>query len=63
MPIETLSVSDDAFDAALERFAVVDEMLTPKADLGREPERKEILDRLQTAFGRDTIKKVSFRVG
>jgi predicted nucleic acid-binding Zn ribbon protein len=25
--------------------------------------RKEILDRLQTAFGRDTIKRVSFRVG
>jgi predicted nucleic acid-binding Zn ribbon protein len=25
--------------------------------------RKEILDRLQTAFGRDTIKKISFRVG
>jgi predicted nucleic acid-binding Zn ribbon protein len=25
--------------------------------------RKEILDRLQTAFGRDTIKKVSFRIG
>lgn len=25
--------------------------------------RKEILDRLQTAFGRDTIKKISFRLG
>jgi len=25
--------------------------------------RKEILDRLQTTFGRDTIKKISFRVG
>ncbi len=51
MQIETLSVTDDAFDAALERFAVVDEMLTPKADLGREPERKELLDRYGfTAF-------------
>ena len=51
MPIETLSVSDDAFDAALERFAVVSEMLVLKTDLGREPERKEILDRYAfTAF-------------
>ena len=25
--------------------------------------RKEILDRVQTAFGRDVIKKISFRVG
>ena len=51
MPIETLRVTDEAFDAALERFAVVDEMLTLKSALGREPERKEILDRYGfTAF-------------
>ena len=51
MPIETLSVTDDTFDAVLQRFAVVDEMLTLKTDLGREPERKEILDRYGfTAF-------------
>ena len=51
MPIETLRVTDDAFDTALERFAVIDEMLVLKTELGREPERKELLDRYGfTAF-------------
>lgn len=51
MPIETLRVTDDVFDATLGRFAVVDEMLTLKTALGRDPERKEILDRYGfTAF-------------
>ncbi len=51
MPIETLRVIDDTFDAVLQRFAVVDEMLVLKTDLGRDPERKELLDRYGfTAF-------------
>jgi hypothetical protein len=51
MPIETLHVSDDAFDGVLDRFAVVDESLERKADLNRPLEKKEILDRYAfTAF-------------
>jgi hypothetical protein len=51
MPIETLHLSDDAFDTALERFAVVDESLELKEALNRPLERKEILDRYAfTAF-------------
>jgi hypothetical protein len=51
MPIETLRLSDPDFDAALERYAVVDETLVPKTELGREPESDEILDRYAfTAF-------------
>jgi hypothetical protein len=41
MPIETLHVSDDAFDSALDHFAVVDESLELKTALGRAPEKKE----------------------
>ncbi len=49
--IETLPVSDERFDAALDQFAVIDETLTPKSDLNRELEAKEILDRYAfTAF-------------
>jgi hypothetical protein len=43
--IETLEVSDEAFDAALSRFAFVDESLVSRAALGRAPEPGEVLDR------------------
>jgi hypothetical protein len=43
--IREIRVSDTDFDAALDRFAVVDEQLIAKTDLGRELEPKEELTR------------------
>jgi hypothetical protein len=43
--IETLHLSDDTFDSALERFAVIEESLVLKTELNRELEDDEILDR------------------
>jgi hypothetical protein len=43
--IETIHVSDETFDAALARFGFIDESLVPIAELRRELERDEKLDR------------------
>jgi hypothetical protein len=49
--IETLRVSDDDFDTALDRFAVIEESLVLKSELNRALEDDEILDRYAfTAF-------------
>ncbi|HWG85008.1 MAG TPA: hypothetical protein VNT60_05965 [Deinococcales bacterium] len=45
MPIAVLAVDDDSFDAALERFALVEDELVERASLGREPDEDEVLDR------------------
>jgi hypothetical protein len=43
--IQTVQVSDQTFDDALERFAWVGEQLVSRVSMGRVLERKEILDR------------------
>ena len=43
--IQTVQVSDNTFDDALERFAWVGEQLISRVSMGRVLERKEILDR------------------
>ena len=43
--IETISVSDETFDAALVRFGFIDESLVSIQELGRTLERDEKLDR------------------
>jgi hypothetical protein len=43
--IREIRVSDNDFDAALERFAVISEQLVPKTEVGRELERDEVLTR------------------
>jgi hypothetical protein len=51
MQIRTVQVSDEVFDAALSRFAVVGEQLKLKTELSRAPKDDEILDRYAfTAF-------------
>ncbi len=51
MAIQTLHVTDQTFDAALEPFAVVGDQLKRKTDLSRAPKEDEILDRYAfTAF-------------
>ena len=51
MEIESRRLSDEFFDAALERFAVIDDAIVERAALGREPDRDEVLDRFAfTAF-------------
>jgi hypothetical protein len=51
MEIRTMRVSDEVFDAALERFVVVGEQLKLKTELSRAPKDDEILDRYAfTAF-------------
>jgi len=45
VPIAVLAVDDDSFDAALERFALVEDELVERASLGREPDEDEVLDR------------------
>jgi hypothetical protein len=43
--IREIRVSDTDFDAALDRFAVIDEQLISRADVGRDLERDEVLTR------------------
>ena len=45
MEPETVTLDDDAFDAALARFALVDDALVKVADIGRPLEPGEALDR------------------
>ncbi len=51
MAIETIGLTDEVFDVALARYAVVDETLVLKTALGRDVEKDEVLDRYAfTAF-------------
>lgn len=43
--IQTVAVTDERFDDALERLALVDDRLVERAELGREPDEDELLDR------------------
>lgn len=45
MDIETVAVTDERFDGALARFALVDDRLVGRDELGREPDEDEELDR------------------
>jgi hypothetical protein len=45
VPIPVLRLDDERFDAALERFALVEDELIERSALGREPEEDEVLDR------------------
>jgi hypothetical protein len=69
MKIEVIPVADEVFDAALERFAFIDESLIEKSTLGgRKLDKDEILDRYQFTslvealrseeFGEDALETV-----
>lgn len=69
MNISIIPVTDQVFDAALERFAFIDESLVEKTTLaGRKLDRDEILDRYQFTslvealrseeFGEDALETV-----
>jgi hypothetical protein len=69
MNIPVIPVTNEAFDAALERFAFIDESLVEKTTLlGRKLDRDEILDRYQFTslvealrseeFGEDALETV-----